>query len=219
MKTVRAVAIVLIGSMLLPMNAAIHAQPASQPAGEEASVEGLNRMRASLEEAYNRGDVDGILRYSHPDAVIIFPDGQILKGPEALRAYYQRMLAGPEPIVKAYTANPVVESRTVHGDVGLSYGRMNDSYALTDGTEFSLDSRFTVTLIKSPNGPADTEGWMIRSFHSSTDAFDNPVLAIAAKRSAWVAGLGGAVVGLIVGLIVGLFIRRRRQNSAGLAQA
>jgi ketosteroid isomerase-like protein len=174
-------------------------------------VSGIDHMRDALEAAYNSGDVDGILKYIHPDAVIIFPDGEILKGPEALRTYYQRMMTGPDPVVRTYTAKPDVQARTVHGDVGLSYGLMNDNYVLTDGTRFGLDSRFTVTLFKSPSGPAETDGWMIRSFHSSTDAFDNAILTIAAKRTFWTAGLGGIALGLIVGFAFGLLYRRRRR--------
>jgi hypothetical protein len=85
---------------------------------------------------------------------------------------------------------------------------------LTDGTSFGLDSRFTATLLKSPDGPPESGGWVIRSFHYSTDAFDNPVLGIAAKRAGLYGGAGGLVIGLVVGLIIGLLIRRRQATVA-----
>jgi hypothetical protein len=123
------------------------------------------------------------------------------------------MLKAPDHRVASYTADPVIESRTVHDDVGLSYGYMNDQYVLTDGKSFGLNSRFTVTVFKTPDGPPETDGWMIRSFHSSTDAFDNPILTMAAQRVFLIAGGVGLLVGALLGLLLGYFIFRRRKES------
>jgi hypothetical protein len=91
---------------------------------------------------------------------------------------------------------------------------MNDSYVLNDGRSFTLNSRFTVTVFKAPDGPADTDGWMIRSFHSSADAFDNPILTMVAHGVFWRAGSGGVVVGIVLGLILGFLARQRKPSSA-----
>jgi hypothetical protein len=90
---------------------------------------------------------------------------------------------------------------------------MNDQYVLTDGKSFGLNSRFTVTVFKTPDGPPETDGWMIRSFHSSTDAFDNPILTMAAQRVFLIAGGVGLLVGALLGLLLGYFIFRRRKES------
>lgn len=185
---------------------------ATQPAADP-TLDDLMRLRDSLKDAYNQGDVDRMLTFLHPEVLIIFPDAEVLTGREALRAYYQKMLKGPDPVVRRYTADPVVDGRQIRGDVDLSWGRMNDHYVLSDGTEFGLDSRFTATLLKSPNGPAESGGWIIRSFHSSTDAFDNPVLKIAAKRVALYAGSGALVVGLLIGILAGWLMRRTRPTN------
>jgi uncharacterized protein (TIGR02246 family) len=178
------------------------------------SAAGLDRLREALHDAYNRGDVEAMASYLHPDGVIIFPDGSILKGRDAFRDYYNRMLKGPDARVSSYSAEPVIESRTVHNDVGLSYGYMNDKYVLNDGQSFNLNSRFTVTVFQSPTGPAETGGWMIRSFHSSPDTFDNPILTLVARAVFWRAGIGGAVAGLVLGLALGaLFFRRKRKTA------
>jgi ketosteroid isomerase-like protein len=188
----------------------------AQTTPPDASITGLNHLRAALKDAYNRGDVEAMTRYLHPDAVIIFPDGSVLKGRDAFREYYNRMLKAPGHRVVSYSADPVVESRTVHNDVGLSYGYMHDKYVLNDGKTFSLDSRFSVTVFKSPDGPADSDGWMIRSFHSSADAFDNPVLSMVARGTFLSAGLGGLVIGILLGVALGaLLFRRKRMPAAG----
>jgi ketosteroid isomerase-like protein len=194
-------------------------QPSPTTAPTTDPSTGLDRLRAALTSAYSHGDIDGMLKYLHPDAVIIFPDGRILKGPQGLRDYYDRMLKAPDHIVASYTAEPVVLSRTVHGDVGFSYGMMNDKYVLTNGKSFGLDSRFTATLYRTRQGPSDSDGWMIRSFHSSTDAFDNPVLGMAARIAFWRAIWIGGAVGIVAGLVVGLLIARRRQRGGPSSSA
>jgi len=188
------------------------AEPAPQAAANDPT-KGLDRLRNAIKNSYNRGDADAMTRYLHPDVVIVFPDGSVLKGRDALRDYYNRMLKAPGHIVARYTADPVIESRTVHNDVGLSYGYMNDQYVLTDGKNFGLNSRFTVTVFKTPDGPPETDGWMIRSFHSSTDAFDNPILTMVAQRVFLIAGGVGLLVGALLGLLLGYFIFRRRKES------
>ena len=186
--------------------------PAIPPA-TDTSTGGLDHLRAAIKNAYVKGDIDAMARYLHPDVVIVFPDGSILKGPPAFRDYYKKMMTAPDHRVVSYSADPQVESRTVHNDVGLSYGYMNDSYVLNDGRSFALNSRFTVTVFKSPDGPTDTDGWMIRSFHSSADTFDNPILKMVAQAVFWRAGIGGTVIGMVLGVIIGL-LYGRRQNTA-----
>ncbi|MBI1766564.1 MAG: nuclear transport factor 2 family protein [Acidobacteria bacterium] len=189
------------------------AEPAPSTAGDTSTV-GLDRLRSAVKEAYNRGDTAALTRYLHPDVVIIFPDGAVLKGRQALLDYYERMLKAPGHRVASFTADPIVESRTVHNDVGLSYGQMNDQYVLTDGKRFGLNSRFTITVFKTPDGPTDTDGWMIRSFHASTDAFDNPVLLLVSQHVLWTSGLIGLVIGAILGLLAGAAFFRRKPQQA-----
>jgi len=154
-----------------------------------------------------------MLKFLHPQVVITFPDGEVLEGRDALVGYYDRMLKGPDPVVQSYTSDPVVTQRYVHDDdTVVSYGRMNDHYVLTDGTKFGLDSRFTTTAIRLPEGPPETSGWMIRSFHSSTDAFDNPILGMVMRKTFWTAAIGALLIGLVVGIIISRTMRKGRRD-------
>lgn len=205
---------IVLLNVVIPAVPATAADNTPTATAEDASIAGLNQLRAAMKDAYAKGDIDGMMRYLHPDVVIVFPDGSVLKGPQAFRDYYQRMMTAPNHRVVSYSADPQVESRTVHNDVGLSYGNMNDRYVLNDGRSFALNSRFTVTVFRSPDGPKETDGWMIRSFHSSADAFDNPVISMVAKGVFWRAGVGGVVVGLIVGSILGVSLARRHKAAS-----
>lgn len=169
----------------------------------------VNKLREQLSSAYQRGDIDGLLKFLHPDVVIIFPDAQVLRGPQALKDYYEKMLKSPDHIVAKYTSDPKVIERTLHNDVVLSLGDMNDSYELTDGTKFSLNSKFTITAIRLPDGPPESDGWVVRSFHSSTDAFSNPVLSIATKKSFVYGAIVAGIIGALVGLLIGWILRTR----------
>jgi ketosteroid isomerase-like protein len=184
----------------------------SQPTTAELDAS-VNKLREQLSSAYQRGDIDSLLKFLHPDVVIIFPDAQVLRGPQALKDYYEKMLKSPDHIVAKYSSDPKVIERTIHNDVVLSLGDMNDSYELTDGTKFSLNSKFTITAIRLPNGPPESDGWVVRSFHSSTDAFDNPVLAIAAKKSFTYGATIMGLIGALIGLLIGWMLRRRWSNA------
>jgi hypothetical protein len=209
-----AVVVAVVVVVFVPLSTHAVAQPATTQAGPGAGAGDVDSLRDHLKTAYAKGDVDGILKFLHPKVVITFPDGSVLQGRQAFVDYYNRMLKGPDHRVQSCTSDPTVTERAVYGDTVVSFGRMNDRYVLTSGEQFGLDSRFTVTALKFPDGPAESGGWMIRSFHSSTDAFDNPVLRMAAKKSAMLGGVGGVIAGFLLGVIAALIIRRRRRTTA-----
>ena len=149
-------------------------------------------------------------RFLHPDVVVIFPDTEVLVGVDALRAYIDGMLHAEDPLVESFTPSPVVELRALSADTAFSQGRLNDAYVLTDGSAFHLDSVFTATLVRMPDGPEETGGFVLRSLHASADAFDNPVTRMIVSRAvAWTAVIAG-VVGLLLGAALGFGIRRRK---------
>ena len=190
----------------------------AQPAPLDADA-AADALRDGIGRAYAAGDVAAMGRYLHPDVQIVFPDGRVLIGVDALKDYYDEMLTGPNAVVGSYQSDPKVTGRAVEGDAVVSHGDMNDRYVLADGTSFALNSVFTVTLVRAPDGPPETGGLVIRSFHSSTDAFDNPVLALAARRgastgAAWTAAVVGPAA-LGIGVIAGWWVGRRRPGGAG----
>ncbi len=196
----------LILAMLL---GTLAAEP--EPLDLDAAAEVL---RAELEAAYVAEDFEAMSRYLHPEVYIVFPDATVLEGVDELAAYHARMMTGDDAIVIEYEANPEVDRRYTSRDAIVSQGRMNDVYTLADGTVLALDSRFTATLTRVPDGPAETGGFVIRSFHSSTSAFDNPALRMVAGRAALYAGLAAGVLMLIVGALLGWLIGRRRAAAA-----
>jgi ketosteroid isomerase-like protein len=179
----------------------------TKPVTEADPTAAITALRGELVDSFNKGDVDRLLSHLDPDVVATWQNGEVCRGPEAVRAYYNKMMAGPDRIVAKLSSNPVVDDRHVYGDWAVSWGNLHDAYELTDGTTFKFDSRFTATIARRG------AEWKVTSFHASVSAFDNPVLKIAAKKAATWAGVAAGVIGVGVGLVAGLLIRRRRTRT------
>src|SRR5207302_1493440 len=93
----------------------------------------------------------------------------------------------------------------------VSWGNLHDSYVLNDGSDFKFDSRFTATIARRESSLGSV--WKVTSFHASVNAFDNPVLGIAAKKVGTWAGMIAGVVGLGIGAAIGFGVGRRKATS------
>ncbi len=60
---------------------------------QEPAVQPDDLARFFVERA-NAGDVDGLVALYEPDAVLTFPPGHIAAGGQAIRAVYEKLLAG-----------------------------------------------------------------------------------------------------------------------------
>jgi ketosteroid isomerase-like protein len=167
-------------------------------------TQAINTMRGELVDAFNKGDLDRLLSHLDDDVVVTWQNAEVCRGPKAVKAYYDRMMSGPDRIVSRLTSNPVVDDRHVYGDWAVSWGNLHDEYALNDGSTFKFDSRFTATIAKRG------DAWKITSFHASVNAFENPILGIAAKKGGTWGGVLGALVGLVAGALIGTLLKRRR---------
>lgn len=163
-------------------------------------VKHLDELRHGLVEAFNHRDIDALLRYLDPNVVVVWQNGEINHGPEAVRQYYNRMMV--QGVVKSVSFDPVVQGRACHGNICVSVGTLQDTFTLSDGKVLPLNSRWSATVLKSEDGT-----WKIAAFHASANVFDNPVINIAARKVGMIAGGGGLLLGLIAGAL--LFRRRR----------
>lgn len=170
-------------------------------------LKAINLLRTELVDAFNKGDVDRLMSHLDPDAIITWQNGEVTRGPQGVRAYYDKMMTGPNRIVSKLTAEPVVDDRHIYGDWAVSWGNLHDDYVLTDGSTFRFDSRFTATIARR----GDT--WKVTSFHASVNAFDNPILGVAVKKTgAWAGGIAG-LVGMLVGGVIGRLLGKRKSPS------
>ena len=206
-KTMLLVLLCAIMLTMLPLTrSSLIAQTMQAPSTRPAAVttadptQAIAQMREELIDAFNKGDLDRLLSHLDPDVVITWQNGEVCRGPDAVRAYYNKMMTGPEKRVDKVSADPKVDDRHVYGDWAVSWGRMNDHFVLTDGSNLDMNSRFTATIAKRG------DVWKVSSFHVSVNAFANPIMKTVAKK----AGGVGAMIGGLLGLIVGRLIGRRR---------
>ena len=193
----RTVKWLLLGVILfLPVQ--LLTQEQQMTAEEEAIHIELRAVRDALAAGINESDVDAILEHVHDNVVFTGMNGDVARGRDELRAYFERMMTGPDRIVNSLTIDITVDTLTVlyGGDTGIAYGSSVDSYKLASGLEFDVNSRWSSTLVK------EGDRWVVASFQSAANIFDNPILGQATGKLFWAAGLA-ALIGLVVGLLAG----------------
>jgi uncharacterized protein (TIGR02246 family) len=181
------------------------AQDKSDPNKEHPAHQELRAMRDALIEVVNKHDLDRLLTFLDDDVVVTWQNGEVSRGPKEVRAYYERMMQGPNRVVESVTIAPHVDTLThLYGDnAGVAHGSSKDHFKLTDGRDLDLDTRWSATVVKKDGQ------WKIASFHASTNMFDNPVLWIAVRRSMWWIGIAAVLAGLLLGFIAARLLRRR----------
>jgi ketosteroid isomerase-like protein len=176
-----------------------------QGAGDEATHNALRAMRDAVVAAVNKGDMEALIPHLHKNIVFTAMSGEVCRGHDALRTYFNRMMKDPGHIVASLSINPTVDRLTdLYGDTGVAYGSSVDRYKLTDGQEFDVNARWSVTMVKE-NGE-----WQIASFQSAANVFDNPLLNKAKSALYWVAA-GAGLAGVVLGALIG---RRSRKSAA-----
>ncbi len=170
----------------------------------EAEHNQLRALRDDMVDAVNKNDIDRLLTHLAPNVVVTFEDAEVARGPEGVRAYYQKMMKGPGAIVASFQTSVAVDDLTVlYGDdTGVAFGSADDKFTLSSGTQLALKSRWTATLVKQDGK------WAVAAFHASAGMFDNPILD-KMKTTAYIAGVFGLVMGLTLGA-GGVFLLSRR---------
>src|SRR5205085_11953687 len=72
--------------------------PAQEPdksAAENPVHQELRAMRQGVVDAVNKNDVDRLLTYLDKDVVVTWMNAEVSKGPEGVRAYFDKMMKGP----------------------------------------------------------------------------------------------------------------------------
>lgn len=184
----------------------VHGQGSQTTTPEDEAIhQSIRNLRDAMVNALNKGDLDALLPYVHQNIVFTPMNGEVCRGPEALRAYFNRMMKEPGHIVESMHTNPTVDRLTdlYGGTAGVAYGSSLDHYKLTDGQEFDVKARWTATLVK------DNDTWKLASFQSAANVFDNPLLDKAKSTLYWSAGAAGAL-----GIALGMLFGRRRKAAA-----
>ena len=208
----------LLGSAVVAQVPATAPAPAAAMSPDvEATHTALRALRDSLLDAWTRRDMDALLTHVDPNVVVTWQNGELSRGPEGIRKFYNEVMVGPNRLISDISSTLKVDELSIlHGDnAAIAFGSIHDDFTLSrgiartavlgPGDKFSLDSRWTATMVKKDGQ------WKLASYHVSVDAFSNPILSKAvavAKQAAIIAG----IVGLSLGAIVTWFYMRRRAS-------
>ena len=194
-------AVLLASAFLLTIPAGIAAQ-SSEPDQHAADRALLLELLAKVEQALNQHDADAIAPYLHPQVVMTYQNAEVTTGIEQAKAFYSRMLIGPDAVVKDFSTKAEVSAPAVfYANTAVAYGTTTESYTLAEGLDFTLDTRWTATVTK------EGDGWKVAALHFSSNLFDNPVLA-GVQKTLWMAGAGGLVGGMLLMFVLGRLVRR-----------
>jgi uncharacterized protein (TIGR02246 family) len=110
-----------------------------------AAIEAVSNARA---EAFRNSNAAGIAAYFTEDALLMAPDQPVLKGREAVAAYYQSLFNTYIPALKSY-----YDEVEVAGD--LAYGRGTAEVMLTPkqgGEALKSTAKYMNILKRQPDG-------------------------------------------------------------------
>jgi len=170
-----------------------------------ADRDALIKVFHEIEAGINAQDVERMVAQMTPDATVTWLNGEVSRGHEQIRGYYQRMVNGPDRILEKYTTAAKIGAHArFFGDVAIADGTMHDVFVPVARKPFELDSHWTSTSVKV-NGQ-----WKVATMHLSANVFTNNLID-EAKTAAIYTGLGGAAAGLALGLLVAW--RRRRAKA------
>jgi len=88
----------ILASVLFAVVSIAHGQ-ATQPVTEPDALKAINLLRTELVDSFNKGDVNRLLSHLDPDVIVTWQNGEVCRGPQAVKAYYERMLVGPNSVL------------------------------------------------------------------------------------------------------------------------
>jgi uncharacterized protein (TIGR02246 family) len=180
--------------------------PAQAAPSPEALHDELRKLRDDVLAAIEKNNFDAIMPHLHPNVVFTPMNSEVCRGPQEIRAYFDKMLKGPDAIVKNIRLEVEVDRLTdLYGDTGLAFGKSQDHYTLNDGMDFPIQTRWTCSLIRE-NGR-----WLITAFHSSANVFENPILERVKQGMKVQWGGIGLAAGALLGALLGVALGRRRR--------
>lgn len=179
-------------------SAGLAAQVALPAPSEEELHQGLRDLKTAMEEALNSRNIDLILQHVDEQVVFTTMNGDVVTGREGVRAYFDKMMNGPDKVVESVQTSFVPDALSIlhGGDTAISWGHTADQYELTTGQSLAIEARWSGTMVRRDGR------WLVASFHYSTNMFDNPVLS-AQRKLLIGSGIAGAVLLGLVGFLLG----------------
>ena len=119
----------------------------------------LMEKNRKFAEAFKSKNIDAAMAnyWNSPDLVVMTPDEELVRGYDAAKSSFQKMMQGMET-----RDFQLVDSRIdVFGDIATDWGRFRWTAAMPNGQEMTINGRYT-TIWQKKNGD-----WLITIDHGS----------------------------------------------------
>lgn len=166
----------------------------------------MRALLSDIETAMNSKNFDIAMKHLDQNVVITYLTADVTVGPEQARDYYNKMIGGPNAMIKGFrTKGEVSAPATFYDNTAVAYGTTAETYSFADGVDFDFKGHWTATLHKN------NDDWKIVALHFSTSITDNPLLNNATHYTR-VVGIFAFVIGVALTLVAMWLVRKRRRQ-------
>ncbi|HPP46365.1 MAG TPA: nuclear transport factor 2 family protein [Accumulibacter sp.] len=173
-----------------------------------ADRQALLHVFREIEAGINAQDIERMVAQMSPQATVTWLNGEVSRGHDAIRAYYQRMVKGEQRILDRYLTSAKVGASArffAAGQIAVADGTMEDEFFPVARGPFKLSSHWSSTSAKIDGQ------WQVVALHLSSNVFTNSLMT-EAKNALWYAGGGGLVTGVLLGFLLGRLRRHRSRQ-------
>ncbi|HNH25328.1 MAG TPA: nuclear transport factor 2 family protein, partial [Accumulibacter sp.] len=135
----------LIIATLLMLNGTLSAVETDPHAADRQSL--LHVFR-EIEAGINDQDVERMVAQMDRQATVTWLNGEVSRGHDEIRAYYQRMVKGDQRILNRYQTHAKVAARArffADGQLAVADGTMEDEFFPVSRAPFRLSSNWSST--------------------------------------------------------------------------
>ena len=189
--------------LLFPLAVARAAAADADPHADDRKE--LLKVFREIEAAINAQSVDRMVMQMAPDATVTWLNGEVSRGHEEIKGYYNKMVRGEKRILDKYVTAAKVGAPAKfygNGEVAVADGTTEDEFFPVARGPFRLSSNWTATCAKLDGQ------WKVVALHLSSNVFTNPLMD-EAKGAVWYAAGGALAGGFVLGWILSRFRRRK----------
>ena len=189
--------------LLFPLAVARAAAGDADPHADDRKE--LLKVFREIEASINAQSVDRMVTQMASDATVTWLNGEVSRGHEEIKGYYNKMVRGEKRILDKYVTAAKVGAPAKfygNGEVAVADGTTEDEFFPVARGPFRLSSNWTATCAK-----VDGQ-WKVVALHLSSNVFTNPLMD-EAKGAVWYAASGALAGGFVLGWIMSRFRRRR----------
>jgi hypothetical protein len=192
----------MFAALLFPLFA-MRAVAADDPHAEDRKE--LLKVFREIEAGINAQSVDRMVTQMAPEATVTWLNGEVSRGHDQIKAYYNKMVRGDKRILDKYMTAAKLGAPAKfygNGEVAVADGTNEDEFFPVARGPFRLSSNWTATCAK-----VDGQ-WKVVALHLSSNVFTNSLLD-EAKGAVWYAASGALAGGFVLGWLMSRLRRRK----------